>query len=64
MMDASAQEEPRLLGLEALARQALDSNRELIAAREGLNVAEGKVTYAGVAEAFGMDFHPPEQFVK
>lgn len=45
-VDASAQEATRLLGLEALARQALDSNRELIAAREGLNAAEEQVSEA------------------
>jgi len=27
-------------------------------------VVDGKVTYQGVAEAFGMDYHAPEQFVK
>jgi alanine dehydrogenase len=42
-------------------KQAL---REDAALLKGLNVAEGKVTYAGVAEAFGMDYHAPEQFVK
>jgi alanine dehydrogenase len=42
-------------------KQAL---REDAALLKGLNVAEGKVTYAGVAEAFGMDFHEPAQFVK
>jgi outer membrane protein len=43
---ASAQESTRLMGLETLARQALDSNRELLAAREGLMVAEEQVTEA------------------
>ena len=42
-------------------KQAL---REDAALLKGLNVVEGKVTYAGVADAFGMDFHAPEQFVK
>jgi alanine dehydrogenase len=28
--------------------------------REGLNVVCGKVTYAGVAEAFGLDYTPVE----
>ncbi len=42
-------------------KQAL---REDAALRKGLNVVEGKVAYAGVADAFGMDFHAPEQFVK
>ncbi len=41
-------------------KQAL---REDAALLKGLNVAEGKVTYQGVAEAFGMDHHAPEQFV-
>jgi alanine dehydrogenase len=41
-------------------RQAL---REDAALLKGLNVVEGKVTYQGVAEAFGMDYHAPEQFV-
>ena len=31
---------------------------------KGLNVVDGKVTYQGVAEAFGMEFHAPEQFLK
>ncbi len=42
-------------------KQAL---REDAALLKGLNVVEGKVAYAGVADAFGMDFHAPEQFVK
>jgi alanine dehydrogenase len=42
-------------------KQALKDNGALL---KGLNVTEGKVTYAGVAEAFGMDFHEPAQFVK
>lgn len=29
----------------------------------GLNVADGKVTYKGVAEAFGMEYVAPEKFV-
>src|SRR5580765_5722020 len=41
-------------------RQALKDNPALL---KGLNVAQGKVTYAGVAEAVGMEFHPPEQFL-
>ena len=31
---------------------------------KGLNVVAGKVTYQGVAEAFGMEYHEPAQFVK
>ena len=41
-------------------KQARKDNPAL---RKGLNGAQGKVTYAGVAEAFGMEFHPPEQFL-
>ena len=37
--------------------------REDAALLRGLNVAEGKVTYRGVAEAFGMEFHEPDAFV-
>jgi len=28
--------------------------------REGINIAYGKVTYKGVAEAFGLEYTPPE----
>jgi outer membrane protein len=42
---ASAQQ-ARPLGLETLARSALDSNRDLIAAREGLTLAREQVTEA------------------
>ncbi len=42
-------------------KQALREDPALL---KGLNVVDGKVTYAGVAEAFGMDFHEPAQFVK
>ena len=31
---------------------------------KGLNVVDGKVTYRGVAEAFGMEFHEPATFLK
>jgi outer membrane protein TolC len=41
-----AQESGRPVGLEALARSALDSNRDLVAAREGLQVAEEQVSEA------------------
>src|SRR5450759_78944 len=41
-------------------RRALKENSALL---KGLNVAQGKVTYEGVAEAFGMEYHAPEQFV-
>lgn len=30
---------------------------------KGLNVVGGKVTYRGVADAFGMEYHAPEKFV-
>jgi alanine dehydrogenase len=29
----------------------------------GLNVIDGKVTYKGVAEAFGLEYHAPEKFL-
>jgi alanine dehydrogenase len=38
--------------------------RENPALLKGLNIADGKVTYAGVAEAFGMPYHDPAQFVE
>jgi alanine dehydrogenase len=41
-------------------KQALRDNPALL---KGLNVAKGKVTYEGVAEAFGMEFHEPAQFI-
>ena len=41
-------------------KQALTDNPALL---KGLNVANGKVTYRGVAEAFGMEFHEPAQFL-
>jgi alanine dehydrogenase len=41
-------------------KQALREDGALL---KGLNVVDGKVTYQGVAEAFGMDYHAPEQFV-
>jgi alanine dehydrogenase len=41
-------------------KKALKDNPALL---KGLNVTEGKVTYAGVAEAFGMQYHEPSQFV-
>lgn len=42
-------------------KQAL---REDAALLKGLNVVDGKVTYAGVAEAFGMEHHDAARFVK
>ena len=41
-------------------KRALKENPALL---KGLNVAQGKVTYEGVAEAFGMQFHAPAQFL-
>ena len=41
-------------------KKALKENPALL---KGLNVTEGKVTYGGVAEAFGMKYHEPGQFV-
>jgi alanine dehydrogenase len=41
-------------------KRALKENPALL---KGLNVASGKVTYRGVAEAFGMEFHEPAQFL-
>lgn len=41
-------------------KQALRDNGALL---KGLNVIDGKVTYAGVAEAFGMPFHEPSTFL-
>jgi alanine dehydrogenase len=41
-------------------KQALREDPALV---KGLNVVEGKVTYQGVAEAFGMEYHMPEQFL-
>jgi alanine dehydrogenase len=33
------------------------------ALRKGLNMTDGKVTYPGVAEAFGLEYHDPESFL-
>jgi len=41
-------------------KQALRDNAAL---KKGLNVYDGKVTYAGVAEAFGMEYHEASQFL-
>ena len=40
------------------------AGRESPALLKGLNVVDGKVTYRGVAEAFGMEFHEPAGFLK
>jgi alanine dehydrogenase len=41
-------------------KQALKEN---LALRKGLNMFDGKVTYPGVAEAFGLELHDPAKFV-
>ena len=41
-------------------KKALKDNPALL---KGLNMAEGKVTYGGVAEAFGMEYHDPSGFL-
>ena len=41
-------------------KQALRDNEAL---RKGLNMVDGKVTYPGVAEAFGMECHAAAQFL-
>jgi alanine dehydrogenase len=42
-------------------KQALRDNAAL---RKGLNIVEGKVTYPGVADAFGMPLSDPDSFIK
>ncbi|MDB4908346.1 MAG: alanine dehydrogenase [Gemmatimonadetes bacterium] len=41
-------------------KKALKENPALL---KGLNMAEGKITYGGVAEAFGLEFHDPSTFL-
>jgi alanine dehydrogenase len=41
-------------------KQALKENAAL---KKGLNVVDGKVTYAAVAEAFGLPFTPPDSYL-
>ena len=41
-------------------KKALKDN---LALRKGLNMVDGKVTYPGVAEAFGLEVHDPAEFV-
>jgi len=41
-------------------QQALRENSAL---KKGLNVVDGKVTYAAVAEAFGLPFTPPDSYL-
>jgi len=42
-------------------KKALRDNPALL---KGLNMADGKVTYAAVAEAFGMPFTDPAKFIE
>lgn len=42
-------------------KQALREDPALL---KGLNVVDGKVTYGGVAEAFGMEYHEASMFIK
>jgi len=37
--------------------------KESAALRKGLNMSDGKVTYPGVAEAFGLELHDPATFL-
>jgi len=37
--------------------------KESAALRKGLNTVDGKVTYPGVAEAFGLELHDPATFL-
>ena len=41
-------------------KQALRDNPALL---KGLNIAQGKIAHRGVADAFGMYYHQPEEFV-
>ena len=41
-------------------KQALKDDPALL---KGLNVVDGKITYRGVAEAFGMEYHSPSAFL-
>jgi len=41
-------------------KKALKENPAL---RKGLNMAFGKVTHKGVAEAFSLEYYPPETFL-
>ena len=41
-------------------KQALKDDPALL---KGLNVVDGKITYRGVAEAFGMEYHAPSAFL-
>ncbi|MFW5637155.1 MAG: alanine dehydrogenase, partial [Thermodesulfobacteriota bacterium] len=41
-------------------KRAMQENREI---RPGANVVQGKVTFKGVAEAFGMDYTPIDELL-
>jgi alanine dehydrogenase len=41
-------------------KRALRENEALL---KGLNITDGKVTYPGVAEAFGMELHDPSKLL-
>jgi alanine dehydrogenase len=41
-------------------KQALRDNPALL---KGLNIVDGKVTYPGVADAFGLEYHEPAEFL-
>ena len=68
---AAAQQGEALLGLESLARTALDSNRDLIAARYGLETARGQVSEAwssiypsiNLNASFSRNISPSVQFL-
>ena len=40
-----------------------ESLKEDSALLRGLNCVDGKITYRGVAEAFGMEYHEPGKFL-
>jgi alanine dehydrogenase len=42
-------------------KKAMQQNAEI---KYGANVVKGKVTYEGVAEAFGLEFTPIDKLVK
>ena len=41
-------------------KKTLSENKNYLA---GLNVYKGKVTFKGVAEAFSLEYHPPEKAI-
>jgi outer membrane protein len=71
VVGSSAQQTGRALGLETLARTALDSNRDLIAARYGLETARGQVSEAwssiypsvNLNASFSRNISPSVQFL-